>query len=153
MNTMSNIKLGVLLLLMGCTSPTGPENQLENQRARWDAQGLTDYTFDVARSCFCVPASLKDVRVTIQNEAITDVTDIATGNQLPLSDWTGWYKTIDGLFDLLQDAYNQNAHDVQVEFHPTRGYPTNIWIDYSLAIADEELGFTLLSEVKKLMVK
>ncbi len=38
MNTMSKIKLGVLLLLMGCTSPTGPENQLENQRARWDAQ-------------------------------------------------------------------------------------------------------------------
>jgi len=150
MDNICKMKPLALLLLMGCTSPTGPENQLENQRARWNAQVLTDYTFDVAKSCFCIPASLKDVRVTVQGKAITDVTDIATGNLLPLSDWTGWYKTIDGLFDLLQDAYNQNAHDVQVEFHPTGGYPTDIWIDYSLMIADEELGFTLISEVKTL---
>ncbi len=53
-----------------------------------------------------------------------------------------------GLFDLLDEAYGQGAHRVEVEFHASQGYPTHLWIDYHENIADEELGFTLLSEVE-----
>ena len=60
------------------------------------------------------------------------------------------FRTINGLFDLVQDAYNRNAHEVQVEFDPSRGYPTRIWIDYVLMMTDEEMGFTLLSDVTAL---
>lgn len=151
MNNIYKIKLLAMLLVLGCTSPTAPENlTFEQQRARWDTKELTSYTFDVAKHCFCPISALKGVRLIVQDEEIVKVTDIDTGNVLPLSDWTGWYETIDGLFDLLQDAYSQNAHEVIVEFHPTDGYPTEIWIDYSLMIADEEVGFTLLSAVKAL---
>jgi len=50
----------------------------------------------------------------------------------------------------VQDAYDRDAHEVQVEFDPSRGYPTRIWIDYVLMMADEEMGFTLLSDVTAL---
>jgi len=50
----------------------------------------------------------------------------------------------------VQDAYDRDAHEVQVEFDPSRGYPTRIWIDYMLMMADEEMGFTLLSDVTAL---
>ena len=76
-------------------------------------------------------------------------TDLATGEVLDPNE-VQLYLTIDGLFDLIQDAYDRNAHEVQVEFDPSRGYPTRIYIDYSEMIADEELGFTLLGDVQAL---
>jgi hypothetical protein len=50
----------------------------------------------------------------------------------------------------VQDAYERDAHEIQVEFDPGRGYPTRIWIDYVEMMADEEMGFTLLSDVTAL---
>ena len=120
-------------------------DRLGEQRARWQALGLNDYTYDVQRICFC--PFREGVRVTVVDGAVAGATDLATGEVLEPNE-VQWYLTIDDLFDLVQDAYDRNAHEVQVEFDPSRGYPTRIYIDYSEMIADEELGFTLLSEVR-----
>ncbi len=142
------IRLTAVLLLAACgDGPTAPANRLGEQRALWAAQVLTDYTFDVIKVCFCY--FVADVRVTVVGGVITGVTDIATGDALG-PDLMKEFRTINGLFDLVQDAYNRNAHEVQVEFDPSRGYPTQISIDYVRMIADDEMGFTLLSEVKAL---
>ena len=140
---------GVLLLgSLACGDSTGPEtDRWGEQRALWEAQGLADYTYDVRRVCFCL--FREGVRVTVLDGAVTGATDLVTGEVLePIE--VQLYLTIDGLFDLIQAAYDQNAHDVQVEFHPTRGYPTRIYIDYLENVIDEELGFTLLGDVQAL---
>ena len=138
----------LLLASLACGDSTGPEaDRLSEQRALWEALGLEDYTYDVQRVCFC--AFREGVRVTVVEGFVTGAVDIDTGDVLEPHE-VQWYLTIDGLFDLLQNAYDQNAHDVQVEFDASRGYPTRIYIDYSEMIADEELGFTLLSDVQPL---
>ena len=136
----------LLLSSLACGGSTGPEvDRLGEQRALWQALGLNDYTYDVQRICFC--PFREGVRVTVVDGAVAGATDLATGEVLEPNE-VQWYLTIDDLFDLVQDAYDENAHEVQVEFDPSRGYPTRIYIDYSEMIADEELGFTLLSEVR-----
>ena len=143
---MRYIPLTAALLLAACggDSTTAPANHLGEQRALWASQGLTDYTFDVVRICYC--QFVADVRVTVKDGVITGVTELAS--EVARDPET--FRTIDGLFDLVQDAYDRDAHEVQVEFDPSRGYPTRIWIDYVLMLANEEMGFTLLSEVKAL---
>ena len=144
---MRYIRLTGVLLLAACgsDSPTATVNRsLTEQRALWVSEDLADYSFDVSRVCYC--QFVGDVRVTVKNRVITDVTELAS----EIARDPDNFRTINGLFDLIQDAYNQNAHEVQVEFHPNRGYPTRIWIDYVLMMADEEMGFTLLGEVKAL---
>ena len=136
--------LTTLLLLGACTSPTTPENDLADYRTLWEAQRLTDYTFDVSRVCYC--QFMGDVRVTVQGGVITGVTELAS--EVARDPET--FRTIDGLFDLVQDAYDRDAHEVQVDFDPDRGYPTRIWIDYVEMMMDEEMGFTLLSDVTAL---
>ena len=142
---MRYLGLTAVLLLAACgDGPTAPANRLGEQRALWAAQVLTDYTFDVTKVCYWL--CMGDVRVTVKDGVITGVTELAS----EVARDPDTFRTINGLFDLVQDAYNRNAHEVHVEFDPSRGYPTQIWIDYVLMIADEEIGFTLLSEVKAL---
>ena len=138
------LRLTTLLLLGACASPTTPENDLADYRTLWEAQRLTDYTFDVSRVCYC--QFMGDVRVTVQGGVITGVTELAS--EVARDPET--FRTIDGLFDLVQDAYDRDAHEVQVDFDPDRGYPTRIWIDYVEMMMDEEMGFTLLSDVTAL---
>jgi hypothetical protein len=87
-----------------------------------------------------------DVRVTVINGVITGVTEIAS----EVARDPDGYPTIDGFFDLVQDAYDRDAYEVQVEFDPDRGYPTRIWIDYVQMMADDEVDFTLLGDVTAL---
>ena len=138
----------LLLASLACGDSTGPEmDRLSEQRALWEAQGLQNYTYDVQRVCFC--PFREGVRVTVSNGSVAGATDLATGEVLEPSE-VQFYLTIDGLFDLVQNAYDRNAHEVQVEFDPSRGYPTRIYIDYLENVIDEELGFTLLGEVRAL---
>ncbi len=141
---MIRVRLTALVLLSACASPTTPENDLAGYRALWEAQRLTDYTFDVVKNCFCWPGA--DVRVTVKGGVITGVTELAS----EVAHDPEFFRTIDGLFDLVQDAYDRDAHEVQVDFDPDRGYPTRIWIDYVEMMMDEEMGFTLLSDVTAL---
>ena len=138
------LRLTTLLLLGACASPTTPENDLADYRTLWEAQRLTDYTFDVVRNCFCLARA--DVRVTVKGGVITGVTELAS----EVAHDPELFRTVDGLFDLVQDAYDRDAHEVQVDFNSSRGYPIRIWIDYVEMMQDEEMGFTLLSDVTAL---
>ena len=141
---MIRVRLTALLLLGACASPTTPENDLADYRTLWEAQRLKDYTFDVVKNCYCLGRA--DVQVTVQGGVITGVTELAS----EVAHDPELFRTIDGLFDLVQDAYDRDAHEVQVDFNSSRGYPIRIWIDYVEMMADEEIGFTLLSNVTAL---
>lgn len=139
----------LILGSIACGDSTGPEvDRLNEQRSLWEAAGLQDYTYDVRRVCFC-PFREDGARLTVVGGTLAGATDISTGEALESSE-VQWYHTIEGLFDLIQDAYDRDAHSVHVDFDTNRGYPIMIFIDYSEMIADEELGFTLLSEVQPL---
>jgi len=51
------------------------------------------------------------------------------------------------LFEEIQGAIDDNAYEIRVTYDPTFGYPTSVYIDYELMMADEELGVGINSFV------
>ena len=76
--------------------------------------------------------------VTVLDGEIESVIDPAEGSTLD----SAHYLTINGLFDELQRALDYPAVQITVGFDDALSYPTNIFIDYSERVIDEERGFT-----------
>ena len=129
----------------------GPDAQLTDldaARQRWEAQRLTTYSYVADRLCFCA-AELFPARIVVENGAVKGVHDPQTGEPLRLPDGRlaleaepGAYRTIEGLFSLVEEAQRAEAERLDVTYHPTYGYPTEISIDYASEIADDEVTYT-----------
>ena len=52
------------------------------------------------------------------------------------------YKTIEGLFAAIEGAIAMGAAQIDVEFDATLGFPSKVFIDENLLIADEEAWYS-----------
>ncbi|MCZ6867419.1 MAG: DUF6174 domain-containing protein [Chloroflexi bacterium] len=125
------------------TSPLGTaQRELDKNRQIWESQGLTDYRMAFQWFCFCVPEYVAPVVVSVRDtNTIDGVTFSETGAPVDPSSFDR-YETVDGLFDLIQAAIDQNAFSISVEYDPELGYPAGASIDYQRLVIDEERGFT-----------
>lgn len=134
------------LTLSGClalVAPEGPANirDLVAARARWNLQGAANYTMRGSTNCFCMYGG-QVVDIAVSNGVVTGVTLVATNTALP-SGMAGGFKSVEQLFDVIDEAIREGAQRIEVEYDPRRGYPTRLWIDRSERIADEEYGVNI----------
>lgn len=132
--------LALLLVASGCSvlgAGRAGDPALAAARARWAASGPDAYTMTQSRSCFCPRDVTGPFEVTVRDGAVTSVT--LDGAPVP----TDRAVTVDALFDLIAEAHARSAAEVRVSYHPSLGYPTEIWIDYDRQMADEEAGYAV----------
>jgi hypothetical protein len=132
--------LAIWLFIVGCpvSALALTQHELDASRSFWDVNGLNDYDYVLQRTCFCISEARRPGLVQVRMGAIATVTDAETLQPLdPL-----FFRTVDQLFDELQNAIDNSADDIQAEFDNTIGYPTSIRIDFDLFIADEELIYS-----------
>lgn len=146
------------LLISGCTAPAEIEVEpsgvpaspkptgsaaerspdLEDAVQRWEDADLEAYTMTLRRICFCMaPDYTGPFAVTVRGGALDSV--VLEGAPVE----TERALTVEDLFELIEDAYERRAEVVEVEFDETYGYPTNLSIDYSSMMADEEIGYSI----------
>ena len=115
------------------------QSALNENRAKWTSIGWADYQLRIDVSEF-VPEEVSQGIVTVEAGQVVDVElPLATGDfprfqfNYPLS--------VEGLFDRLQWALDQDPVSVRIGYHPDFGFPTEAFIDFDERIADEESGF------------
>lgn len=130
----------VLAVLAGCDSDPiiGGEvlsrGQVEAARADFADLGPDDYTLRYAIDCFCPP---NEVTVRVVDGAVAGV-------ETTTYDVEGL--TVLGLYDVVLDAFRQDAARVSATVTDSRPrVPIQISIDYDEGIADEEIGYRVLS--------
>jgi hypothetical protein len=129
----------VALSLASCVSRSQKEAKIN--RAKWDAKGPARYQFTFQWNCFCPQEFTSPTRITVHNDVIVEATDVNSGTTIAPASRD--LRTIDGLFDLIHEAFQRDADRVDVTYDPTDGHPVTGFIDYEQLAADEELGFTV----------
>jgi hypothetical protein len=94
----------------------------------------------MTRNCFCVPVGPVLVRVRDGERVETLIAVDDAEGPLPLN-LVPFYPTVDGLFEVISEALDDGVYELRVTYHPTLGYPTDLWVNRSPSIADEEFGY------------
>jgi hypothetical protein len=96
-------------------------------------------TFEI--NCFCPVETLRPVRLTVRDGAISGVTRLSDGTGVPPAEWQA-YRTVDSLFAAIGAGLSRGAQRVAVEYGGRCGYPHDVLIDDQMA-ADAFVGFRL----------
>ena len=122
---------------------TGPaEFGLRHARELWRQAAILDYSITVGRRCVCDGAN-RPVVVQVSGGAVVSMTDAQTGDPIEVSA-VGPYPSVEGMFEILQNAVDTDAHDIIATYQIDFGYPLELQIDFDRETKDEELGYVTL---------
>ena len=114
--------------------------ELQENRKIWRSQSLKSYQYTYQQQCFCLPPSNTPLKVSVKNDKITEVVNL-TNNQAITA--LTFPKTIEELFNIIEQAIDRNADEISINYDTTLGYPTRIAIDYEKILADDEVTYTI----------
>jgi hypothetical protein len=138
----------ILLGAAACDSPFGlgddRDDILRDNAARWARNGFASYDLVLQQLCFC--GFVDSVRVQVRDGVKVGVEVAATGEPLPFNQV---YPDVPGLFDIVEDAIDRAAHELDVQYHAVLGYPAEIAIDYRQNVADDEVTWRVSSLVRR----
>ena len=136
--------MAALLLIstagFGCRNEV--KDELKKHRRIWENEVVRDYQYRLQVLCFCPPDVTNPVIVEVKNGVTFSV--IYAGTGLPVGN-TNFvrYDTIDEMFQVIEDAINQGADEIKVEYNADLGYPTRIDIDFIKMAVDDEITYTI----------
>jgi len=114
-------------------------SSIADPKARWQAYGITQYTIEQILDCFC-PYGGIPIKVNVRNSQVFKVYQAGNGFRLPDAYW-GQFRTIDGLFDVVDSVNPDSVSVFNVSYDARYGFPTIIFVDPNDMVADEEYGY------------
>lgn len=137
--------LGVIAVSSAVISSCGgdtlaPRMDLVRARTAWERANLDTYVFVVRRSCECLPAGIGPVEVEVVNDVVRSRTYM---DGTPVSAETAdVFPDVPGLFAMIEEALSQRPARVHIEYDAAYGFPKAVFVDFSTAIADEEMSYS-----------
>lgn len=129
--------------LAACSDSVPPEQtELETAQARWTAEAPTSYSFTWRRSCECSPDTTRPIRIDVMDGQISAALYLDDESTVG-SEVFGTLLTIEGVFGRIEEAFEEGAHAIGVEYDATLGHPLSVSVDYDAQIADEELSLSI----------
>lgn len=134
--------LGLLLLVGGCSDPTGPEEaRLTAAQRRWEAArpASNSYTMQQRVLCFCITGSTT-FQVTVTTGAVTRAVNLTTGESMSVT-LLSIFRTIDQLFTQAREGLTREGVVQSMAFDATLGYPTTLSLDPVRGAIDDEVTY------------
>lgn len=128
-------------LMQACKSENSEVLETLNvNRAKWESTQSTHYQFESQMSCFCTQEATAPRVVLVENNKITSLVNKTSHERLILSDYDT--QTISELFHRIA-IEESRAERLDVTYHPTLGYPTNVRVDGNIQIAHDEYSISV----------
>lgn len=117
------------------------EVELDSHLSLWQQARLGGYTYEYNVLCECSDNFGRPVKVTVTNGEIESVVYAESGDP-PVVVGSPRFHTINRLFDMIQNAIDNEADQITVSYDSEFGYPTNIEIDPNINAIDDEYILT-----------
>ena len=133
--------------LVACDTITGTDDlslqqsRLDQNWDRFQSAAPVSYSYVVRVTCECPTDITRPVTVWVDRGSIEYLLYEDDGRPVPLS-YSSSFPSVEQLFDAIQAGIDRRADLIQVDYDPTYGYPTNVYIDYDRRMADDELSLT-----------
>jgi hypothetical protein len=140
---MTKILLALALGLVACSDggTSVVQSELDSAREQW-GDGLGDYSFVWQRSCECTEDTTRPILITVEDDVIAGAVYADEEGGVVPADVAQFLTTVDGVFDRIQEAIDDDAFRITVEY-ASNGAPTSVAIDYDERIADEEFSLQI----------
>ena len=141
---MKKIILITLIFMLAACSAGGSE--LSRNQEKWQDANITHYRFNLNISCFCAFRDQMPLTIEVQDGQIVHMATVDGTLVLDTDQNYEFYAphaTIDLLFAEINAAVNEGADSVTVTYDATYGFPTEIAIDFSQEMADEEMYYSI----------
>ena len=141
---MKKILLITLAIILAACSAGGSE--LSRNQQKWQDANITHYRFELSIGCFCVFRDQMPLTVEVRDGQIVHMATVDGTLVLDTDQNYEFYAphaTIDLMFAEIDAAVNDGADSVTVTYDATYGFPTEIAIDQSQEIADEEMYYSI----------
>jgi hypothetical protein len=134
----------ILIFILAACSIGGSE--LSRNQQKWQDANITHYRFELSIGCFCAFRDQMPLTVEVRDGQIVYMAAVDGTLVLDTDQNYEFYAphaTIDLLFAEIEAAVNDGADSVTVTYDATYGFPTEIAIDQSQEIADEEMYYSI----------
>lgn len=149
---MKKILTGMLFLVVLAVAACRDINveDLDVAKEKWQNLMAEKYAFELRIDCECLGSEVTPARVIVENNKITGVNDVMTGDPmvnpfdstLVIDNLTGLFKTVDDFFEEI-DRARADADELNTDFDGTYGFPTLIYIDWMSKAVDDEVSYHL----------
>jgi hypothetical protein len=139
--------LGAALLLSplaACDGITGvddlsrAQSELDRNWDRFQSTAPLSYSYTVRVTCACSSDVTRPVTVWVDRGNIEYLLYADDNRPVPLS-VANSFPSAEQLFDAIQDAIDRQADYIDIDYDPTYGYPTDVYIDYDRRVSSDEL--------------
>lgn len=111
---------------------------LERSRDRWGNELVDTYRYTLSMSCECIGGFTGPVVIEASEEQITSITPLREDVEVPEEQWTA-FLTVYDMFELIESAIDQRAHQFDVQYDAALGHPVTISLDLREQYVDDEL--------------
>ena len=114
---------------------------LRSARSLWQSSDVESYVMQVFKTCFCSFEATGPFLVMVDDGVLTDV-QFAPGGPTgtPSPDIANSIPTVEGLFDIVEEALLEKAELVNVNYNETTGVLVYIFIECSSLSQTKRLG-------------
>ncbi len=129
------------LLLASCSVVA--KSELARARDQWTTANFRHYRYSLRVACFCGFTDRMPLSIEVQDGKVLSMT-YKDGSPVPDSDrqFFARYQTIDALFDFTNENLGK-AHQVQVVYDRTAGFPASVQIELMKNATDDGLDLTV----------
>ena len=138
-----------LVLLCSACQDLGPSQDylledIATHRVIWESRRPSAYVYELERFCNCTEEARGPVRVRVRGMAVVERRYTASGAAVA-SSLEGVFPSVEGLFDLLEEAAKRDPWYINMNWDPDLGYPRDLYVDFESNVIDDEVSYKVVT--------